>query len=110
MAQRMIIQLNNISVAEMYPECVIASWDALILLLDAENIEWRVQLDAEKKIECLCKLQTPGKKQRHTIRKFVFRENNFYKLIDSSVTVYFAVNFQTKAEKPLCFLITFLSR
>ena len=23
----------------MYPECVIASWDALILLLDAENIE-----------------------------------------------------------------------
>ena len=35
--------------AEMYPECVIASWDALILLLDAENIERRVQLDAEKK-------------------------------------------------------------
>ena len=33
----------------MYPECVIVSWDALILLLDAENIEWRVQLDAEKK-------------------------------------------------------------
>ena len=25
--------------AEMYPECVIASWDALILLLHAENIE-----------------------------------------------------------------------
>ena len=24
---------------EMYPECVIASWDTLILLLDAENIE-----------------------------------------------------------------------
>ena len=47
--------------AEMYPECVIASWDALILLLHAENIERRVQLDAEKKIECLCKLQTPGK-------------------------------------------------
>ena len=38
------------------------------------------------------------KKQRHTIRKFVFCENNFYKLIDSSVTVYFAVNFQTKAD------------
>ena len=28
--------------SEMYPECVIASWDALILLLDAENIERRV--------------------------------------------------------------------
>ena len=50
------------------------------------------------------------KKQHHMIRKFVFRENNFYQLIESSVTVYFAVNFQTKAEKPLCFLITFLSR
>ena len=69
----------------------------------------RVQLDAEKKIECLCKLQTPGKKQRHTIRKFVFRENNFYQQIDSSVTVYFAVNCQTKVEKSVCFLITFLS-
>ena len=30
---------NRERVAEMYPECVIASWDALILLLDAENIE-----------------------------------------------------------------------
>ena len=55
-------------------------------------------------------IKNSRKKQRHTIRKFVFRENNFYQLIDSSVTVYFAVNFQTKAEKPLCFLITFLSR
>ena len=44
------------------------------------------------------------------MRKFVLRENNFYQLVDFSVTVYFAVNFQTKAEKPFCFLITFLSR
>ena len=28
---------------EMYPECVIASWDALVFLLDAQNIEQRVQ-------------------------------------------------------------------
>ena len=77
----------------MYPECVIASWDALILLLDAETIEWRVHaIGRRKKIECLCKLKTPRK------IKFVFRENNFYQLIDSSVTGYFAVNFQTKAE------------
>ena len=33
----------------MYPECVIASWDALVFLLDAQNIEQTVQLDAEKK-------------------------------------------------------------
>ena len=46
------------------------------------------------------------KKQRHTMRKFVFHEHNFYQLVDSSVTVYFAVNFQTKDGKPLCFLIT----
>ena len=45
--------------AEMYPECVIAPWDALVFLLEAENIERRVQLDTEKK--CLWKLQTPGK-------------------------------------------------
>ena len=67
----------------MYPECVIASRDAFIFLLDAENIERRVQLDTEKKIKSLCKLQTPGKKQRHMICKFVFRENNFYQLIGS---------------------------
>ena len=34
------------------------------------------------------------KKQRHTMRKFVLRENNFYQLVDFSVTVYLAVNFQ----------------
>ena len=94
----------------MYPECVIASWDALVLLLDAENIEWRVQLDAEKKNRMFMQITNSRKKQRHTIRKFVFRENNFYQQIDSSVTVYFAVNFQTKAEKSLCFLVTILSR
>ena len=44
------------------------------------------------------------------IHKFVFRENNFYQQIDSSVTVYFAVNFQTKAKKSLCFLVTILGR
>ena len=59
-----------------------------------QNIEWRVQLDAEKRSNVYAKTQ------RHTIRKFGFRENNFYQLIDSSVKVYFAVNFQTKAEKP----------
>ena len=86
----------------MYPESVIASWDALIPLLDAENIEWRVQLDAEKKSNVYANYKLQGKKKRHTIRKFMFRENNnFYQLIDSSVTVYFAVNFQTKTEKPL---------
>ena len=28
----------------MFPECIIASWDECILLLDTENIEERVQL------------------------------------------------------------------
>ena len=42
-------QLCLYDYTEMYPECVIASWDTLILLLDAENIERSVQLDAEKK-------------------------------------------------------------
>ena len=49
------------------------------------------------------------KKQRYTMRKFVLRENNFYQLVDFSVTVYFAVNFQTKAEKPLSVSYTHLT-
>ena len=32
----------------MYPECVIVSWDAVAFLLNAQNIEQRVQLDAEE--------------------------------------------------------------
>mgnify|MGYP000365075934 CR=1 FL=1 len=72
---------------EMYPECVIASWDALSLLLDAENIERRVQLDAEKKNRMFMQITNSGKKQRHMICKFVFRENNFYQLIDSSRSI-----------------------
>ena len=49
-AKMKVLPVYNVyAFSEMYPECVIASWDALILLLDAENIEWRVQLDAEKK-------------------------------------------------------------
>ena len=31
--------LKLILFTEMYPECGIVSWDALILLLDADNIE-----------------------------------------------------------------------
>ena len=34
-----LIYNHQDTIAVMYPECVIASWDALILLLDAENIE-----------------------------------------------------------------------
>ena len=65
----------------------------------------------QKKNRMFMQIKNSGKKQRHTICKFVFRGNNyFYQLIDSSVTLYLAVNFQTKTEKPLCFLITFLSR
>ena len=64
----------------------------------------------QKKNRMFMQIIKSRKKQRYTMRKLVLRENNFYQLVDFSVTVYFAVNFQTKAEKPLCFLITFLSR
>ena len=90
--------------AEMYPECIIASWDPLIFLLDTENIEQRVPLDAENKIECFRKIINASKKRHHTICKFVFHEYSFHNLID------FAITFQTEAEKPLNCLITFLSR
>ena len=55
----------------MYPECVIASWDALVFLWDAENVERRVQLNAEKK-SCLYKLQTPGKNSVARYANFCF--------------------------------------
>ena len=60
----------------MYPECVIASGDALILLLDTENIEWRVQLDAEKKLNVYAnyKLQ---EKQRHQYANLCFVKTIF---------------------------------
>ena len=41
-----------------------------------------------KKNRMFMQITNSRKKQRHTIRKFVFRENKFYQLIDSSVTVY----------------------
>ena len=63
----------------------------------------------QKKNRMFMQIKNSRKKQRHTVCNSAFRENNFYQLIDSSFTVYFAVNFQTKAEKPLCFLIPFLS-
>ena len=70
----------------MYPECINASWDALGFLLYAENIERRVQLDGETKSNVYAnyKLQ---EKQRRMICKFVFRENNFYQLIDVRANV-----------------------
>ena len=42
--------------AEMHPECVIASWDALVLLLDAyNNYRTKGRIGCRKTIECLCK-------------------------------------------------------
>ena len=69
--------MHELEKSEMYPECVIASWDGLVFLLDAENIERGVQWKAEKKIECLCKLQTP-RNNGVTICKFVLCENNYF--------------------------------
>ena len=80
----------------MYPECAIASWDALILLVDAENNYWmKGPIECRKKIKCLCKLQTPGKNMQLCVLWKQFLS------IDWLFTVYFAVNFQTKDEKPL---------
>jgi len=56
----------------MYPECVIASWDALILLLDAENIERRVQLDAEKNSNVYTNYKHPEKTASHETERSGF--------------------------------------
>ena len=83
----------------MYPECVIASWDALILLLDAEKIEQRVQLDAEKKLNVYANYKLKETTTSHDMQICVSWKQ-FYQL---SVPVYFAVNFQTKAKKHCVF-------
>ena len=54
--------------AEIYPECVIASWDALILLLDAENIARRVQLDTEKKSNVYANYKLQEKTASHDMQ------------------------------------------
>ena len=64
-----LIYHNSLQHSEMYPECVIASWDALILLLDAGNIERRVQLDAEKN-RMFMQITNSRKKQRHNLHVF----------------------------------------
>ena len=91
----------------MYPQCITAPWDAPVFLFDTENIDWRVQLDAEKRM--FMQITNSRKKQHHTISKLVTRENNyFYQLIGSSWPI-FPVTLQTTTKNPLSFLITFLS-
>ena len=51
----------------MYPECVIVSWDTLVLFLDAQNMEKRVQLDAEKKPNVYANYKH---EEKHTISIF----------------------------------------
>ena len=93
---------------EMYPECFIASWDALVFLLDAENVERRVQLNAEKKNRVYTNYKLQEKTASHDMQICVSWKQ--FLSADWLFTVNFAVNFQSKAEQPLCFLITFLSR
>ena len=93
-------------IAEMYSECVIASWDALIPVLDKKNIERRVQLDAEKKSNVYANYKLQEKTASHDMQIC----NSWKQFLSTGwlFTVYFALSFQTKAEK--CFLTTFLSR
>ena len=89
------------SFSEMYPECVIACRNALILLLETENIEWRVQLDAEKKSNVYANYKHQEKTASHDIQICVLGKQ--FLSADWLFPGYFAVNFQNKAEEPLCF-------
>ena len=81
--------------AEMYPECIFASSDALILLLDAVNIEQRVQLDAEKKLNVSANYKLPEKTVSHDMQICVSGKQ--FLTTDWLFTVYFTANFPTKA-------------
>ena len=52
----------------MYPECISASWDALGFLLDVENIERRVQLDAEKQANVYANYKLQEKKASYDMQ------------------------------------------
>ena len=92
----------------MYPECINASWDALGFLLYAENIERRVQLDGETKSNVYANYKLQEKTASYDMQICVSWKQ--FLPADWLFTVYFAENSQTKAEKPLCCVITFLSR
>ena len=86
--------------AEMYPECVIASWDALVLLLDAENIERRVQFDAEKKPNVYANYKLQEK--THNMQLCVSWKQ--FLSTDWLFTACFAVNFRLKPKSHCVFL------
>ena len=77
----------------MYPECILVSWDTLILFLDAENIERRVQLDTEKKSNFYANYKLP-EKTSHDMQICVSGKQ--FLSTDWLFTVYFTANFQTK--------------
>ena len=82
---------ENSAQGEMYPECVIASWDALVFLLDVENIERKVQLKAEKnRVYANYKLQE--KTAPHDMQICVSRKQ--FLSAHWLFTVNFTVNFQ----------------
>ena len=84
----------------MCPECVIASWDALGFLLDAENIERRVQLDAEKKSNVYANYKLQEKTASHDMtenptakyEKFWFRGSLLINCGCASIVVSVAPN------------------
>jgi len=66
----------------MYPECAIASWDALVLLLDAENIEQK------KKSNVYANYKLQEKAASHHMQIYLFfSEDDFYQLIGSSLSI-----------------------
>ena len=81
----------------IYPECVISSWNALVFLLDAE-IERRVHVNVEKKSNVYAKYKLQEKASSHHMQICVSWKQ--FLSADRLFTVDFAVNFQTKAEKP----------
>ena len=93
-------------VTQMYPECVIAFFSFFFWTQRILNEGKGMQ----KKNWMFMQITNSRKKQRHTIGKFVLTSWKQFLSADWLFTVYFAVNFQIRAKKPLCFLITFLSR
>lgn len=90
----------------MYPQCITAPWDAPVFLFETENIDWRVQLDEEKRM--FMQITNSRKKTASHNTQTCDAWQQFLSA-DWLFMAHFPVTFQTTTENALSFLITFLS-
>ena len=92
----------------MFPECIIAYWDALVFSAGCREYWMKGPIGRTKKNQMFMQITNTRKKAvSHDMQICVLWKQVLS--FDWLFRVHFTVTFQTKAKKPLYFLITFLS-